>query len=279
MKRREFIFSVVVLLIAFIGITIFKHWKHTEQNTSSTSIAKSDSTQTFWAYYNRATQYRMDDESDSSIIAYHEALKLNPDHKDALYYVGNMYMKVGQFDKAQESLLRLTQLNPQSERAFNQLGNLFFCLAHPNYFHPDKSKLYFERAYGLNKEALNPNLHLGEIALFQSRTNDATVIFHKLSMMDQKNMEINFIMGYLNWESGKSQEAIKDLEHAFALLNPANSPKKTSNVENQDCNLFVYWLTNNLVAFKEYDIRVAMTNVYRKFDQYLMTMRRQLNHD
>ena len=279
MKRREFIFSVVVLLIAFTGITIVKHGKHTEQNNSSTSIAKSDSTQTFWAYYNRATQHRMDNESDSAVIAYQEALKLNPDHKDALYYIGNMYMNVGHVDKAQKSWEKLTELNPQSERAFNQLGNLFFCLAHPNYFHPEKSKLYFEQAYGLNKEALNPNLHLGEIALFQNRKNDALVIFHKLLMMDQKNMEINFIMGYLNWESGKSQEAIKDLEHAFALLNTANSAKNTLTTENQECNLFMQWLTNNLIAFKEYDIRVAMPEVYRKFDQYLMTIRRQLNHD
>ena len=205
MKRKEFIFSSIILLIAFIGITIFKHWKNTKQNDSSTAVAKSDSTQKFWTYYNRATQYRLRDVSDSSILAYQAALKLNPDHKDALYYIGNMYMKSEQFDKAQESWEKLTELNPQSERAFNQLGNLYFCMAHPNYFHPEKSKFYFEKAYNVNKEALNPNLYLGEIALFQSRTNDAFVIFHKLSMMDQKNMEINFIMGYLNWKAGRVQ--------------------------------------------------------------------------
>lgn len=279
MKRREFIFSAVVLLIAFIGITVAKHWKHTEQNNSSTSVAKSDSIQTFWAHYNRATQYRMDDESDSAIIAYQEALKLNPTHKDALYYIGNMYMNKGENDKAQESWEKLTELNPQSERAFNQLGNLFFCVTHPNYFHPEKSKFYFEQAYNLNKEALNPNLHLGEIALFQNRINDAFLIFHKLAMMDQKNMEINFIMGYLNWKSGRTQEAIKDLEHASELLKTANSAQKKSNVENQECNLFMYWLTNNRITSREYDIRIAMPVLYNKFDQYLIIMRGRLNHD
>ena len=279
MKRKEFIFTAVVLLIAFIGITIFKNRKYSRQNNSSTVVAKSDSAQAFWAYYNQGTQYRLQDKSDSAIISYQEALKLNPDHKDALYYIGNMYMNVGQFDKARESWEKLTELNPQSERAFNQLGNLYFCTTHPNYFRPEKSKFYFERAYDLNKEAINPTLHLGEIALFQNRTNDAYVIFNKLSMMDQKNKEINFIMGYLDWGIGKKQEAIRNLEQAFELPGTANSAQNPSIPGNLECDLFMNWLANNLTAPEKYDIREAMPDVYRKFDQYLIAMRRQLNHN
>jgi len=279
MKRKEFIFTAFVLLIAFIGISIFKHWKYTKQNNSSTVVAKSDSVQIFWDYYNQATQYRLRNEFDSSIIGYQEALKLKPNHKDALYYLGNMYMKVEQFDKAQEYWEKLTELDPQSERAFNQLGCLYFCMTHANYFHPEKSKLYFERVYNLNKEALNPNLHLGEIALFQNKTNDAFVIFHKLLMMDQKNVEINFIMGYLNWKSGKEQEAIRDLEHTLELLGTDNSDKNTSIPENQGCDLFVNWLNNNLTASKENDTGEPLPDVFRKFEQYLIATRRQLNHN
>jgi len=279
MKRKEFIFTIVVLLIVFIGITIFKNWKYPKQNNSSTAVAKSDSVQIFWAYYNQATQCRLLDKSDSSIISYQAALKLNPDHKDALYYIGNMYMNVGLFDKARESWEKLTELDPQSERAFNQLGSLYFCITRPNYFHPEKSKLYFERVYELNKEALNPNLHLGEIALFQNRTNDAFVIFNKLTMMDEKNREINFLMGYLNWRIGKEQEAINNLEQAFELPGKANSAQNPSIMGNQECNLFMNWLTNNLMVPEKYDIRLAMPKVYQKFDEYLIAMRRQLNHD
>ncbi len=279
MKRKEFIFTAVVLLITFIGLAIFKNLKYSRQNNSSTVVAKSDSVQTFWVYYNQGTQYRLNDKSDSSIISYQKALKLNPHHKDALYYIGNMYMNVGQYNKARESWEKLTELDPQSERAFNQLGSLYFCMAHPNYFHPEKSKLYFERVYELNKEALNPNLHLGEIALFQNRTDDAFVIFNKLTMMDEKNSEINFLMGYLNWGIGKEQEAIRNLEQAFELPGKANSKINPSIPENQECNLFINWLTNNLMAPEKYDIREAMPDVYRKFDQYLIAMRRQLNHN
>lgn len=222
-------------------------------------------------------------------MVYQEALKLNPYHEDALYYIGNMYMKLGKFDKAQEKWEKLIELNPQSERAYNQLGNIYFCIKHTDFFHPEKSKMYFKHAASLNNITLNPNLRLGEIALFQDRKNDAFGIFNKLSMMDQKNAEFFFIIGYLNWKSGKGKEARKDLERSFklgitALLTneqgeAAISVKKESGGKNQDCDPFMDWLTKNLTVPEKYDIKVEMPKMYRKFDQYLIRIREQLNHD
>lgn len=279
MKSKEFIIVAIILLLAFAGITFTKNWKKTESNSSSSKAANSDSIQIFWANYNQATQYRLHNVSDSSIIAYEAALTLSPNHNDALYYIGNMYMKVGQFDKAQKSWEKLIELNPQGERAFSQLGTLYFCVTNPDYFHPGKAKSYFERAYDLNKEALNPNFHLGEIALFQDRIKDAITIFNKLSLMEQKNMEINFIMGYLNWKSGREQEAIKDLERTFEQKKAGISVENISMEENQECDLFLNWLNNNLTQAGKYDIRIVMPDVYQKFDLYLITMRKQLNAD
>jgi tetratricopeptide (TPR) repeat protein len=289
MISKKFIFIAVILLIVFAGITIVKYLGHRGHNGSLTENVKSDSIQTFWTYYNRATEYRLQGKEDSSIIDYQEALKLNPNHEDALYYIGNMYMKVDKFDQAQKTWEKLIEQNPQSERAYNQLGNLYFCVKHTDYFHPEKSKWYFKRAADLNKETLNPNLRLGEIVLFQNRTNDAFDIFNKLSMMDQKNAEIFFIIGYLNWKSGREQVAIKDLERTFEqgittiFINEqggtAISAKNASIGKNKECDLFMDWLTKNLTVPKKYDIKVEMPKVYKKFDQYLILMREQLNHD
>src|SRR5674476_894615 len=89
MIRKKIIFIAVILLIVFAGITIVKYWGHPDGSGSLTEVVKSDSKQTFWIYYNRATEYRLQGKEDSSIIAYQEALKLNPNHEDALYYIGN----------------------------------------------------------------------------------------------------------------------------------------------------------------------------------------------
>lgn len=289
MINKKNIFIAVILLIAFASITINKFWGHSSDNGSSTKFVRSDSIQKFWTYYNRATEYRLHGIVDSSIIAYQEALKMNQNHEDALYYIGNMYMNVDKFDLAQNSWEKLIELNPQSERAYNQLGNLYFCVNHIDFFHPEKSKLYFKHAADLNKETLNPHLRLGEIALFQNRINEAIDIFNNLSLMDHKNAEIFFIIGYLNWKSGNEQEAIKGLAHTFELGIAATSTneqgEKAGSVKNEsigkkkECDLIMDWLTRNLTVPKKYAISVEIPKVYKKFDQYLIMMREQLNHD
>ncbi|HSN08621.1 MAG TPA: tetratricopeptide repeat protein, partial [Hanamia sp.] len=134
MKRKEFIIIIIVLIVAFAGITIVKNFGSTTVNNSSNTVTKSDSIQTFWNYYNRATQYRLQGKTDSSINAYQQAIRLNPFHKDALYYIGIMYMKADSFEKAHQSWEKLIGMNPESERAYNQLGNLYFCITDKNYF-------------------------------------------------------------------------------------------------------------------------------------------------
>lgn len=44
---------------------------------------------------------------------YSKALDYNPEHKGALEYQGEMFVKLGQFDKAQANLVKLAKLCPQ----------------------------------------------------------------------------------------------------------------------------------------------------------------------
>src|SRR5437588_1890315 len=44
---------------------------------------------------------------------YAKALDYNPEHKGALEYQGEMFVKLGQFDKAQANLVKLAKLCPQ----------------------------------------------------------------------------------------------------------------------------------------------------------------------
>lgn len=275
MKLKEFIIILIALLIVFAAITMVK--KHGKPGSENSLVAatNSDSIQKFWNYYNQATQYRLQGNTDSSVISYIKANSLNPTHKDALYYLGIEYMKANNFEKAGEAWSKLISLNPQSERAYNQLGNLYFCMNHKEYFNPEKAKEFFEKANELNKESLNPDIHLAEVALFLDKNDEAFTRFNKLSIMDQKNLEISFLNGYLYWKSGKERGAISNLEHAF-ILNKTAAPKNGSIDENLDCDLFTYWLKGNLNEYGKYDIRVAVPLVYKKFDQYLMRKRQEL---
>ena len=288
MINKKNIFVVAILVLAFVAITIVKYGVNSSDNSSATDFVKSDSIQQFWTYYNTATDFRLQGKIDSAIKNYQEALSINQKHEDALYYIGNMFMNSDNYNQAQSSWEKLVKINPQSERAYIQLGNLYFCINHAGYFHPEKSKLFFELAANLNKETLSPNLKLGEIALFQNKSNVAFSIFDKLSMMDQKNAEIYFIIGYLNWKSGNELKAIKNLAQTYEIGiataaiteqgEKANANTSESNSKKKECDLFMNWLTENMIVPKKYDIKTEMPKVYKNFDQYLKVMREQLKN-
>jgi tetratricopeptide (TPR) repeat protein len=271
MKRKEFYIAIIVLLIAFATLAIFKNRGKAGAETTAIAGTNSDSIQKFWDYYNLATQYRLQDKTDSAIPVYREAINLNPSHKDALYYLGTVYMKAGNFENAKETWERLTQINPESERAYYQLGNLYFCIRQKEFFDPQKAKIFFSRANDLNKEAVNPELRLGEIALFENKITDASVAFDKLLIMDHKNLEVSFLTGYLKWKSGNDGDAITNLANAFALLKTGS--KNTSMDENNDCNLFLNWINGKLAGYLKQDIRIALPVLYSQFDQYLRNIR------
>ena len=289
MIGKKNILIVLVLLLAFVAISVFKYWDHSNDSNTTNDTAKTDSIQKFWAYYNNATDFRLQGKIDSSIINYQEALKINLKHEDALYYLGTMFMNSDNDKQAEASWEKLIEINPQSERAFIQLGNLYFCTTHVDYFHPEKSKTFFERAANLNKETLSPNLKLGEIALFQNKLKDAFGIFNKISLMDHKNPEIFFIIGYLNWKSGDLPKATKNLGTTFELGvaaaalteqgDKANTSKTEITIKKQDCDLFSNWLTQNLIIPKKYNLEFEVPKVYSDFDKYLKGMQVKLSKE
>jgi tetratricopeptide (TPR) repeat protein len=49
----------------------------------------------------------------SAYTFYRKALEFDPEHKGALEYLGELYVKTGEVTKAQENVVRLKQLCPQ----------------------------------------------------------------------------------------------------------------------------------------------------------------------
>jgi Flp pilus assembly protein TadD len=58
---------------------------------------------------------------DTSLTYYQKALDLEPDHKAAREYLGELYVDTGKMDKAKEQLTSLTQLCPAG---CDELGDL-----------------------------------------------------------------------------------------------------------------------------------------------------------
>lgn len=287
MKRKEIIAILILLVFVFVGISVMKHYASSDQDDSSNVGIPASATRnsaTFWDYYNRATNFRHAGVTDSSIIEYVNALKLNPDHHDALYYLGSMYMKAGEYEKAIQVWKRLISVNSESERTFKQLGDLYFCRNAGKYFNPEKARQYFLRATNLNREAMEPLIKLGEVALYQNRPDEAVGIFTQLSQTNPKNAEAHFALGYLYWKKHQDKEAGNELSLAIEYADQlhvmtdenggkAISGKNKDAVGGNSCSMFIPWIKRQIDKINEDDIQSDASHTFSLFNMYLIRLR------
>lgn len=59
---------------------------------------------------------------DQSLAAYQKALALNPNHRGAIEYLGELYLDLGEPDKAREQLAKLQSLCPKGCSEFDDLS-------------------------------------------------------------------------------------------------------------------------------------------------------------
>ncbi len=289
MKKKEIILIVFLLIAGFIVVSVLKYQSGPDQNNASNAAnisATADTSRIFWDYYNRATNYRHSGVTDSSIIKYVAALKFRPNHQDALYYLGSMYMKAGKFESAVKVWQHLIRVNPESARTYKQLGDLFFCRDAGRYFDPDKAREYLMRATELNREAMEPLIKLGEVALFQNRLDEASGIFTKLERTNQKNAEAHFILGYLGWKGHRTKDAQNELGMTMEYVDQlhimtdetggtAISDKNASMSGNSSCSMFVPWIKQHVSEIKEDDIDRDTNTIFASFDGYVTKLRKR----
>ena len=264
-----------------------KHHASADQKDSSavdTTGTISNNSKTFWSYYNKATNFRHSGVTDSAIIEYVNALKFKPDHHDALYYLGSMYMRERKYEKAIKIWKRLIGVNSQSERTFKQLGDLYFCRSAGKYFNPEKARMYLVRAANLNREAMEPLIKLGEVALYQNRPDESSGIFSQLSQTNPKNAEAHFILGYLFWKKHHITEAGNELSltiqyadqlHVMTDENggTAISGKNKAAVGDNGCSVFVPWIKKQIGKINEDDIQSDAGHTFSLFNTYLIRLR------
>ena len=171
----------------------------------------------FWAHYRRASDRRVNGDTEAALAAYEQALSFDPDHEDALYYRGNMAMESGRFELAQESWRRLLAVNPKSARAHGQLGALYSAGIPGAPFDLEAAETEVLQAHALNREESGPLLKLGEIALLRG---DHALARQRLSAALQTNFRSAgalYLSGYLDWLAGDLPAARERLQAAVEI--------------------------------------------------------------
>jgi len=284
-KKKEIILIVFLLAAGFIVVSIMKYQSGTKDSDNVSNITTTtDTSRVFWDYYNRATNYRHSGLTDSSIVAYVAALKYRPDHQDALYYLGSMYMRAGKIENAIRAWHRLITVNSKSARTYKQLGDLYFCPESGKFFDPGKAREYLMRAVELNREAMEPLVKLGEVALYQNRLDEASGIFTKIGRTNQKNAEAHFMLGYLSWKAHRISDSDKELaltmEYSDQLHimtdetgGTAISQKNASMNGSNSCAMFVPWIKKHVSKIKEDDVDRDASKIFSSFDNYVVWLR------
>jgi tetratricopeptide (TPR) repeat protein len=227
--KRLYIISFALVLVIFITLSIVKQRTSTEtdktENDRQQSVEK-ENIHSFWKIYRRANEQRIAGNLDSAVQGYKAALGYKDKHEDALYYLGNVYMDLGQLAKAEQYWKKLAEVNPRSARSFFQLGHLYLNNTDQNYFDINKAEEYFNRVLNINNEESQSIFYIGQIELIRGNYTKAQHIFKTISGLNFNNLAATFFNSYIDWKQGKLQLAVSRMS---ATLKSDKSPPPLTN--------------------------------------------------
>jgi tetratricopeptide (TPR) repeat protein len=209
MKKNFLIFfSALLVLVAIIAFLKTRSPQEGSANgADAKTLAEKERIKRFWEIYRDATAHRMAGRTPEAAAGYREALALNGEHEDALYYLGNMCLDLGEYKTAEESWQRLAQINPHSARAHLQLGNLYLNVEQQKFFNLNNAEREFQQALQINQEETGPLLRLGHIALIRGDLPNAQHFFDAVIATNFKSVEAHFLSGYVAWKTGNLSKA------------------------------------------------------------------------
>jgi tetratricopeptide (TPR) repeat protein len=278
--NRFHIITLLLLGTTFLGITAWKQWSTsgpTEAVDSQRTTAAQDSIRRFWETFRRATDLRTAGDLTEAASAYEQALAWNPEHEDTRYYLGNVYYMLDKTDRARQQWEQLLEINPNSARAYVQLGELYFCSSADSLPDISAAEPAYRRALDLHNEETLPLLRLGQIALLRRNYSEAQELFDAVVGSNYRNAYAYFLKGYLLWKKGLSEQS---MIHAARARRYAESGSITASEHVNDEAPTVRLQTNedcSTVPLPELT-RPGDTNtdLYTRFENNLLPVRRAL---
>ena len=272
-------FQTLFLIISCSGDKTSNETMVTDQSDS----IKREQIHDFWISYRLATKKRVAGDFNEAIASYRQALALNDQHEDALYYLGNMYLELKQYGEAEKTWEELLVVNPASSRAHYQLGNLYMQWENIDYFDLNLAEKKFKKVLDINSDFLQPVLLLGQICLIKGKTEEAKKHFSTVISSNDKSIESHLLSGFIYWKQHDDDKALsffnKAVEYASA------EKKKLSHSGEGDTkggislerslgrSIFNEILTE-LASSKSENNKKEMENMYRKIENLISAMKK-----
>ncbi|HEY6937916.1 MAG TPA: FG-GAP-like repeat-containing protein, partial [Terriglobales bacterium] len=214
MKRTAAWLAAVFLACAAL-ITAVKFQSANEARAAGNiSAEERNRVATFWATYDRASAVRTKGEFARAAELYRVALRFNPTHEDSLYYLGSCLYELGEYAEAEQQLRSLIALNPESGRAYGQLGRLLSVDAPGAPRDLPAARQAFERELQIYTEQAGPLLELGGLEVNQGNLPRAEEDFRAATRLG--SAEAEFLLGYALFLQGRWAEAERSFDKVLA---------------------------------------------------------------
>jgi tetratricopeptide (TPR) repeat protein len=169
---------------------------------AATDAERKASVLRFWQAFNEATSVRRAGEFVRAAGLYREALALDPDHEDSLYYLGQSLQETRDYEGAREAFTQLVALNHSSARGHLALGALMASPDPGTPFDPVAAEEQFRQAHAINREETGPMVRLGEVLIVRGDLAQAREWLEGAARTNPKSVEAAFLAGYLRQQQG-----------------------------------------------------------------------------
>jgi len=162
----------------------------------------------------RAAQMAGDWERTRDLYA--QALGLWSGHQDALYYLGNAFLALGDERAALACLQRLVHFEPGSNSGWMQIGLLRLPGGAAELDDLAQARAAFERCHAINGEESRPVLQLGIVALLEGDLEQAGEHFAHVARLNPASVEARWFAGRVAWLRGDRADAQQWLDQVRA---------------------------------------------------------------
>ncbi len=203
---------------------------HGRQYTRPNPKLTREQTTQFWDAYRRAINImKTEKDWDKSAALFREALAIDPNHEDSIYYLGNCLFELGDYPGALAQFQRLVEINSHSLRGNLQIGAVYACPDSGKLFNLDSAEHALQQALAINPEESGSLLQLGAVALAKGNLEGASKYFSMARQLNFKAVDAYYLDGYIQWKRGEVDAATtlfhKAIEYSHAPPPPSAPPE------------------------------------------------------
>jgi len=175
----------------------------------------------FWEVYRRAIRMmKTEGDWEKSTDLFREALAIDPDHEDSIYYLGNSLLGLGHYQEALAQFQRLVEIDPRSLRGNLQIGAVHAYPDTAEFFDLGKAEKSFQRALTINPEESGSLLQLGAVLLMKGDLERASEYFSMARQLNFKAVDAYYLDGYIQWTQEDMNAAMTLLSKAIKYSHP-----------------------------------------------------------